>query len=117
MNPFENPKNIIERESLENLEKEDSKESAKTLDEKIDEIKNSLKDLRASEKTLSDKIDNLLENLDANDSYDQNVLKISDLHEKLTTVQFKINKSLDSLKNLNSANNELQDFDKIETRN
>lgn len=117
INNFENPKDIIDRETLVDAEKIAPADTVYTLKEKINQTKESLKSLRKSELVLSNKIIDLIAGLDDFSNYTKNVLEITKLQDNLATVKFNIDKELDSLKNFNVFNNKLQEFDGLERKN
>lgn len=101
MNPFENPKNLINNELLEKIDSE-SKESPLTFSEEIREAKKIIAKLNIKQKSLLDELDKKLDLMDNDrNNFLVNQQSVMDTHLELngvvTELEFEMRK-IESLK-------------------
>lgn len=107
MNPFENPKNLINNDLLEKIDRED-KEAFLTFSEQIRASKKIIAELNVKQKSL---LDDLNEKLDLMDNDRANFLvnqqAVMDVHFELNGVVAELEYEMKKIGNLKMENNDL----------
>ncbi len=120
MNKFENPQDIINKETLVDAEKLAPTENAKIAQEQLSEIKNSIAELKIYQKKVSNKIDEYIDNLsDAIESQEHYQIesKLHDLQAESTSISLKIEDKITQLQLIVSSMNKIKDLDQSSMQN
>ncbi len=120
MNNFENPQDIINKETLVDAEKLAPIENIKIVQEQLDEIKDNLEKLKVFQKEVSDEIDKHIDSLsDAIKSQEhyQIELKLHELQTELTLISLKIKEKVEQLQLILLSMNKIKDLNQVSVQN